>query len=81
MICKCTYAFEVANMAVRNIYDSCDFIERYKDKLSQEQTDVIGERICMIEESVQLLYAYIERLKRVAVAKNATTTSEEENNV
>lgn len=81
MICKCTYAFEVANMAVRNIYDSCDFIERYKDKLSQEQTDVIGERICMIEESVQLLYAYIERLKRVVVAKNATTTSEEENNV
>lgn len=75
MICKCTYAFEVANMAVRNIYDSCDFIERYKDKLSQEQTDVIGERICMIEESVQLLYAYIERLKRVVIAKNATTTS------
>lgn len=79
MICKCTYAFEVANMAVRNIYDSCEFIERFKGKLSQEQTDVIGERICMIEESVQLLYAYIERLKRVVVAKNATTTSETSN--
>ncbi len=79
MICKCTYAFEVASMAVRNIYDSCDFIERYKDKLSQEQIDTIGKSICMIEESVQLLYAYIERLKKVVVAKNATTTSENNN--
>lgn len=77
MICKCTYAFEVATMAVQNIYDSCDFIDRFKDKLSQEQIDVIGERVCMIEESAQLLYGYIERLKRVVVAENATTTTED----
>lgn len=76
MICKCTYAFEVATMAVKNIYDSCDFIDRFKDKLSQEQIEVIGERVCMIEESAQLLYGYIQRLK-VVVAENATTTKED----
>lgn len=80
MICKCTYAFEVANMTVKNIYDSCDFIDRFKEKLSQEQIEVIGERVCMIEESVQLLYGYLERLKRVVVAENATTTSEKNSN-
>lgn len=76
---KCTSAFEIAYIAVKNIYQSCEFAEEFDDKLTQAQKDMIGERIGVIEDEAVRLYWYVQRLKRVVVAENATTTSENGN--